>query len=299
MIAADLVADLVAAVAPVADQLADVRWRDATAGERLAVRNGHVSTVCPVKAALDGDGEFQTTPTTAGPAAALTVLDRVLLGGLDPMRGAPAADPPSAFRATYQEQLDDWPWTWARDEASPEQRALLAAAANRRVSGIARMLSPWPPPAAGHIGMRLSWLHPERPLQLSTRADAVLGRRDGTHTLVVHLGGDHGAATRRRLAYDAVLEAVSLRRPPAAVRGLLPDAGRDWTIAVDDAVLAEGIAAAAAGARTALGAQRLVATGLVAQPGPACRYCAHRDRCEPGSTWLGGPGRLRHGFLAP
>ena len=298
MTAADLVTDLIAALAPVADQLPDVRWRDATAGEKLSVRNGHLAAACPVQAALDGDGGFETTPTTAGPSAALTVLDRLLLGGLDPMRGAPATDPPTAFRATYQEHLDDWPWTWARDEASPEQRALLAAAASRRASGFARMLAPWPPPGVGHIGMRLSWLHPERPLQLGTRVDAVLGRRDGTHTLVVHLTGDHGDATRRRLAYDAVLETVSLRRAPAAVRGLLPDAGRDWTVAVDDALLAEGVAAAGAAARTALGTQRLDAAGLTARAGPACRYCAHQEGCEPGTAWLRGPGRLRHGFLA-
>ena len=229
MIAADLVADLVAAVAPVADQLADVRWRDATAGERLAVRNGHVSTVCPVKAALDGDGEFQTTPTTAGPAAALTVLDRVLLGGLDPMRGAPAADPPSAFRATYQEQLDDWPWTWARDEASPEQRALLAAAANRRVSGIARMLSPVAaagggphrdaaqlaaprtPAPAEHQGRRRPrpprrHPHPRRaPRRRPRRRDAAaprLRRRPRDREPPTAAGGGPGTAPGRRAGLD-------------------------------------------------------------------------------------------------
>lgn len=297
MNAADLVAALVEALAPAADQLPDVPWREATAGEKLVVRADHVATACPVQAALDGDGDFETTPVTAGPTAATTVTDRLVHGSLDPSRPAPATDPGGAFRAVWGEELDEWPWDWARGEASPTERSLLSGAVSRRVGALARMLDPWPPPDASGIGRRHNWVHPQRPLQLRTRIDVVLGRRDGTHTLVVLLNGDHGPATRRRLAYDAVLETVSLRRPPARVRALLPDAGREWTVEVDDDLLGEGVTAAADAARLALATQRIDPAGLAPQPGPVCRYCAHVARCPEGDAWLAGPGRLRHGFL--
>lgn len=297
MIVPDLVADLVEALAPTAEQLPDIAWREATAGEKLVVRADHLATACPVQAALDGDGDFDTTPVTAGPTAAMGVLDRLVHGSLDPSRPFPASDPGDGFRAVWDEKLDDWPWDWARDEASPAERALLSGAVNRRVGAVARMLDPWPPPDATSIGRRNNWLHPERPLQLRTRTDLILGRRDGTHTLVVLLGGDHGPVTRRRLAYDAVLEAVSLRRPPARVRALLPDAGREWTVEVDDDLLAEGVTAAADAARLALATQRIDPAGLAPQPGAVCRYCAHVARCPEGEAWLAGPGHLRHGFL--
>ncbi len=81
--------------------------------------------------------------------------------------------------------------------------------------------------------------------------------------------------------------------------GLLPDAGRRWSVAVDDALLDEGIDAAADAARTALGVQRRDAAGLERRPGPGCRSCAHAVTCDSGTAWLHGPGRLRLGFLPP
>lgn len=297
--AADLVGALVDALAPVADQLPDVRWADATDAERLAVRPGQLAAACPAQAALDGDDGFEPTPVTAGPAASLDVLDRLVHGSLDPSRPLPAADPGGGFLSVWAERLEDWPWDWARKEAGPADRALLAGAVRRRVTALARMLRPWPPPDASTVGHRLRWFHPQRPLRLDSRADLVLGRRDGGHTLVVLLTGDHGHATRRRLAYDALLETVSLRRPPAAVRGLLPDAGRDWAVPVDDALLAEGVAAAADAARLALGVQRRDAAALARRPGTHCRRCAHAGACPQGTAWLDGPGRLAHGFLPP
>jgi hypothetical protein len=296
--AADVVARLVEALGPVADQLPDVTWRDATWDERLPIRSGQVALTCPARAALDGDEPFETSPAIAGPAAALAVIDRLALGHRDPTRGGAATDLLSAFRVAYKDEHEQWPWDWAH-QASEEQRVLLAGAATRRAAGIARMLDPWPPPALGFIGYEPAWFHPQRPLRLKARFDAVLGRRDGSHTLVAVLAGDHGPATRRRLAYDALLEVLSLRRPPARVLGLLPDAGRRWSVPVDDGLIDEGIAAAADAARSALGVQRRDASGLERRPGPGCRSCAHAVTCDGGAAWLAGPGRLRLGFLSP
>jgi hypothetical protein len=295
---ADVVTRLVEALGPVADQLADVPWRDATWDERLGIRSGQVAVACPARAALDGDEPFETSPTIAGPAAGLGVLDRLALGHRDVTRGGAATDPMSAFRVAYKDEHEKWPWDWAHG-GTEEQRVLLAGAATRRAAGIARMLDPWPPTALGFVGFEPNWLYPQRPMRLKARFDAVLGRRDGTHTLVAVIAGDHGPATRRRLAYDALLEVLSLRRAPARVLGLLPDAGRRWSVPVDDALLDEGIEAAAVAARTALGVQRRDATGLERRPGPGCRSCAHAVTCDSGSAWLAGPGRLRLGFLAP
>jgi hypothetical protein len=127
----------------------------------------------------------------------------------------------------------------------------------------------------------------------------VLGRRDGTHTLVIVIGGDHRSSTRRRLTYEALVEALALRRPPAAVLGLLPDAGRSWRVDVDEALLLEGVDAATLGAKTALGVARATGRSLPRTPGPLCRRCAHRASCAEGTAWLAGPGRRRSGFLPP
>jgi hypothetical protein len=295
---ADVVTSLVEALGPVADQLAAVPWRDASWDERLGIRSGMVVGSCPARAALDGDEPFETRPALAGPAASLAVVDRLAFGHRDPTRGGAATDLLSAFRVAYKDEHEQWPWDWAH-QATEEQRVLLAGAATRRAAGIARMLDPWPPPGLGHVGLETSWIHPQRPLRLKARFDAVLGRRDGSHTLDAVVPGDHGPATRRRLAYDALLEVLSLRRAPARVLGLLPDAGRRWSVAVDDALLDEGIDAAAHAARTALGVQRRDATGLDRRPGTGCRSCAHAVTCDRGTAWLAGPGRLRLGFLSP
>jgi hypothetical protein len=115
----------------------------------------------------------------------------------------------------------------------------------------------------------------------------------------VVLTGDHGRATRDRLAYEALVELLNLRRPPAVVHGLLPDAGRTWSLTVDDELLAAAVAVAAAAARTALGVRRGDAGDLPRRPSPTCRYCAHAGSCDDGTTWLAGPGRRRLGFLDP
>jgi hypothetical protein len=225
------------------------------------------------------------------------VLDRLLLGDLDPLRVNRPQDPATAFRDVYKGTPDDWAWRWAKDEATPEQRILLHAAVSRRVAGAARLLDPWPPPDATHAGRRAPWPHPTKPLRLAGATDVTLGKRDGTHTLVVVLTGDHTGTTRERVAFEAVVEVLLRRRTPAAVRALLADAGRDWSVAVDDDLLATGIEAVGTAARTALGARRADAAGLPRRPGPACRRCAHATGCAEGAAWLAGPGRLRLGFL--
>jgi hypothetical protein len=298
MNAADLVALLLEAVAPVTDQLPEVRWREAADAERLTVRPAHVAAGCPAAAALDGDQGFTPRPVVVGPAAAGAVLDRLLLGPRDPKRGGGAGDPATAFREVLADPPEHWAWDWATT-ATREERALLSAAVSRRAAGVARMLQPWPPPDATHAGRRSPWTHPTRPFRLTGGIDVTLGRRDGTHTIVVVLTGDHTGNTRERLAYEAVVEVLTLRRPPAVVRGLLPDAGRAWSVDVDDALLETGIAAAAGGARTALGIGRIDAAGLPRRPSPACRRCAHAVGCPEGEAWLAGPGRRRLGFLPP
>lgn len=296
MNAAEAIAALLDALSPVTDQLADLPWREAGDAERLSVRPAHVTTACPAALALDGDTGFEARPVVVAPAATGAVLDRLLLGDRDPARVLGPADPASAFREVLASPPEHWAWDWATT-ATREQRAVLSAAVGRRAAGVARMLSPWPPPDATHAGRRPPWTHPTRPLRLVGGVDVTLGKRDGTHTVVVVLTGDHTGGTRRRLAYEALVELLVLRRAPAVVRGLLPDAGRDWALAVDDEVLVDGISAAAEAAATALGVQRTDASRLPRRPSPACRRCAHRRGCPEGAAWIDGPGRLALGFL--
>jgi hypothetical protein len=298
MEASDVAARVLDALAPVAEQLPEVRWRDAAADDRLTVRSAHAAPACPAAMALDGDPGFAPRPAVVAPAATGAVLDRLVLGDRDPTRRGGATDPATAFREVLADPPEHWAWEWAVG-AGREERALLAAAVSRRVAGVARMLEPWPPPDATHAGRRAPWIHPDRPLRLTGSIDATLGRRDGTHTIVVLLSGDHAAGTRQRLAYEAVLEVLNRRRPPAVVRGLLPDAGRQWSLPVDDDLLDLGAAAVGLAARTALGVRRADAGGLARRPSTACRRCPHVDGCAEGRVWLGGPGRLRLGFLPP
>lgn len=296
--------DLVAALALVADQVAEHRpGVKPDAGDWLDVRAGTVAAAlrCPAATALDGERGFEASAATAGWKATADATDLLVHGHHDPRRGAPPTDPASAFRQLWNDRarLDGWPWPWLGEEAQPADRALTAAEVHRRTSGIARMLDPWPPPDAGSVGHRASWVFPRRTLRLHGRAELVLGRRGRGHTLVVVLNGDHGPATRTRLAYEAVVEAAALRATPATVLGLLPDAGRRWPLEVDDALLADGVAAAAGAAAAALGARTRDARRLERTPSGACGWCSHRGGCEPGTTWLAGPGRLRSGFLPP
>ncbi len=296
MNAPELVAAVVEALEAVADQLPpSPPGEKVDPAERLVVRSGDLG--CPAAAALDGEDPFVEQAATAGWGAASTVLDRLVTGHVDPRRGRPPTDPAAGFRTAMREvELLDWPWTWL-DTAGPADRATTAAEVHRRVAATARLLDPWPPPDARMIGVRPTWWFPGRPLRLQGRIDAVLGRRDGTHTAVVVLPGDHGPSTRSRLAYEALLESLAQRRPPATVLGLLPDAGRRWPLAVDDALLLEGVEVAAVAARTALGRRRRDAAGLDRRPGVRCRWCAHAATCAEGVAWLAGPGRLRSGFL--
>ena len=298
----DLRTAVVAALEGVADQLPDTPpGTKVDPGDRLVVRSSMVgrALTCPAAVALDGETPFEDSPATAGWSASATVLDRIVMGHLDPHRGRPPTDPASGFRVALDEvERLDWPWPWL-DGADRAEKAVTAAAVHRRVAATARVLGPWPPDDVRHIGARPSWTFPGRPLRLQGRVDAVLGRRDGTHTIVVGLAGDHGPATRARLASEAAIEALQLRRPPATVLGLLADAGKRWPLAVDDELLVEGVAAAGVAARAALGARRRDATGLARRPGPRCRSCAHGAGCGPGGAWLAGPGRLRSGFLPP
>jgi hypothetical protein len=295
-------ASVVAALEGVADQLPESPpGTKVEPGVRLDVRSSAVARAltCPAATALDGESPFEDGPGVAGWGASVTVLDRIVSGHLDPGRGRPPQDPASGYRTALKEvERLDWPWPWI-DGASRAEKAVTAAEVHRRVAATARVLDPFPPADARFIGTRPSWSFPGRPLRLQGRVDLVLGRRDGTHTIVVGIRGDHGPTTRAQLAYEAVVESLQLRRPPALVLGLLPDAGRRWPVTVDDTLLGEGVAAAAVAARAALGARRRDASGLDRRPGPRCRGCAHGGGCAPGAAWLAGPGRLRHGFLPP
>jgi hypothetical protein len=285
---AELRAAVVAAVEDVADQLADNE-------PPLVVRRA--VTTCPAALALDGETPFEDSPAVAGRAATATVLDRIVTGHLDPSRARPPTTPAAGFRTALQEAaVLEWPWPWV-DSSDRPVRAVTAAEVHRRASAAARMLPSWPPPQAVFPRRQPSWTFPGRPLKLHARLDLVLGRRDGTHTTVVVLNGDHGPDTRAALAYLAVVEALDQHRPAATILGLLPDAGRRWSVPVDEDLLADGVAAAGLAARAALGARRNDAAGLERRPGRRCRWCAHAAGCGPAEAWLAGPGRLRHGFL--
>jgi hypothetical protein len=296
---ADLLATTLEALAVVTDQQPDQRWNDADAGERLAVRPFLVTAACAASLALDGPQPFVEVPAVAGPAASAAVLDRLLLGDPDPRRATRPTTPAEGYRAVLTSGLlEGWPWDWLNEEGPPA-KAAVAAEVHRRVSAVARLLPDWPPPNATRTGRLPTWTHPTRPLRLHGGVDLVLGRRDGTHTLVVVIGGDHRSTTRRRLTYEALVETLALRRAPAAVHALLPDAGRSWRVDVDAALLREGIDAAVLGARTAFGTATATDPSLPRTPGPLCRRCAHQATCTEGTAWLSGPGRLRAGFLPP
>lgn len=302
MNAEELKAAVVDALATVADQLPEAPpGGRVDPAERLDLRGTNVSDVvgCPAAAALAGEEPFVECAATAGWGAAAVVLDRLVSGHLDPGRGHPPTDPASGFRTALAEvEHLGWPWTWLAG-ADRAERALTAGEVHRRLSAAARLLSPFPPTGVSHVGRRPSWSFPGRPLRLVGRVDLVLGKRDGRHTLVVVLNGDHGPATLPRLAFEALVESLELRRPPATVLGLLPDAGRRWPVAVDDELLEHGVAVAALLARARLGQRRRDANGLERRPGPRCRECAERASCAEGASWLAGPGRLRAGFLPP
>jgi hypothetical protein len=281
--------DLVAAVEAVADQLGD--------DDRLDVRRAHVAA-CPAAAALDGDGGFEANPATTAWQLAAAAGDRLVNGSADPNRGRPPSTPSEALDLAAEETSDDWAFDWWAGSDEPA-RSVARADVVRRIAGLARLASTWPPPEPVKYGHRPSWTFPQGPLRLAGRVDLVAGRRGHDHTVVVALPGDHGPLTRARLAYEALVETVALNRPPAYVLGLLPDAGRRWRIAVDEALLAEGVAAAGVAARVALGARRRDDHGLERRPSPRCRWCQHRGDCPEGAAWLDGPGRLRSGFLPP
>jgi hypothetical protein len=290
---------LVAALEGVADQLPE-----APPGEKvdpaswLDVRSSGLAgaLACPAADALDGETPFEEAPALVGRRATSTVLDRIVHGHLDPSRGKPPSDPATGFRTALREvEHLDWPWPWVH-QATRAEKAMTAAEVHRRAGAIARMLDPWPVDVT-HVGLPTTWTFPGRTLRLKGWADAVVGKRGRDHTLVVALGGDHSSATRARLAFEAVVDALQCRRVPGAVLALLPDAGRRWQVTVDDGLLVDGIAAAAVGARAALGARRRDASGLERRPGPRCRTCAHAGACAEGAAWLAGPGRLRAGFL--
>jgi hypothetical protein len=291
----------VAAVSTVADQLPDGRPSEHPT-DRVEVRGGaHVAAAsrCPAMLALDGDDGFVPGAAVAGPGATATVVDLLVHGHLDPGRGGAPTTPAAGFRTAWDARgrTEEWPWPWVRDDATREDRAVLAAGVARRTAALARLLDPWPPPDASHVGWRPRWAFPGRPLTLHGRVDIVLGRSGHGHRIVVVLGGDHGPATRARLCYEALVATLHLRAAPGQVLGLLPDAGRRWPVTVDDGVLAEGVEAAGAAARAALGVRRASAAGLPRRPGAWCRGCAHTAGCDPGRTWLAGPANRIAGFL--
>lgn len=284
---------VVEALAGVADQLPE-----AGEGERLDVRGTSHLGPCPAAIALDGDAPFEPSPQTAAWTLASLATDRLVHGSTDPLSGARPADPAAALDLAVAEVTDDWAGDWWAT-ATDAERAVAGGDVARRVAALARMASTWPLPPPVRVGHRRTWSFPGRSLRLCGRVDLVFGGPADGRRLVVVLGGDHGATTRSRLAYEALVDALAAGRPAAAVVGVLPDAGRRWRIAVDDTVLAEGITAAAGAARAALGARRRDAAGVPRRPGPRCRACAHATGCDDGGSWLAGPGRLQAGFLRP
>lgn len=290
--------DLIDALAPVADQLAERVPGEPV--EELAVRHSHVrqATECPAAAALDGETPFEATPALVSWELAAQAADLLVHGHRDPQRAGGPTTPAGALALATEEVTDNWAFDWWAS-AGEAERSVAEAAAVRRLSALARMASSWPPEGPVTVGHRPSWRFPNRALVLKGRVDLVIGRRGDGHTLVVVLGGDHRAEVTRRAAFEAVVEAAALNRPPAWVLMALPDAGWKRPVRVDDALLRDGVAVAAEAASVALAAVRRDATGLDRRPGARCRRCVHSANCPPGGKWLANTGRVRLGFLPP
>ena len=104
--------------------------------------------------------------------------------------GPPGRRPGAAFREVLAEPPEHWAWDWATT-ASREERALLSAAVEPAGGRGGPDAGAVAAADATHAGRRPPWTHPTRPFRLIGGIDATLGKRDGGHTIVVVLTGDH------------------------------------------------------------------------------------------------------------
>jgi hypothetical protein len=198
---------------------------------------------------------------------------------------------------------------WVADRLDAGDAADLAAAtgsAARWLTGFVRVVG-WPAPdgltlfAPGRDGGGpWPWRPGKRsPVKVASGADGRIGRTRGSgdFAMLVHrptTGGDE--RLRDRAAYEATAAALAIGIVPASVLVTAGDTGERLRVAVDPDLLHMGVELVAGAVRHRHVATRQGPDPTAALPSPACRHCPVVDRCDPGRTWLAGPGRWRGGL---
>lgn len=138
------------------------------------------------------------------------------------------------------------------------------------------------------------------PVTIASSPDAVLGKvtASGGYGLLVHRPAiPHDAVLVDRAAVEAVAAGLVTGVMPAQVVVTAGDTGETLRFPVDETLIARGSQLIVDVVR-----QRVTATGddahdaADATPSTACHHCPGLDRCQPGQTWLAGPGRWRDGL---
>jgi hypothetical protein len=283
-------------LADVAHRCAPGRFWDAPDNERIRVGDFDVSesVTCEARAGATPITPFESSVRTVWRAAAYDTLYELRDG---------ADGPPGAYRAAHAHgDPERWPWSWIRTNgrdtpsASPAERVLVGQKAINLTSAAARGFGTWPPEGLQQFGWRPDWFYPDRALRLAGRIDAVL-RLDGETTLAFFIRGGWNRRLLRQVAYNSVMATLGREDPDAALV-MFPDLGahRTMRLAVDGALLDDGVEAAAQAAEILAVRAGLMVRELARTPGPHCRYCEIAAGCDPGSDWLGGPGARRFGF---
>ena len=226
---------------------------------------------------------------------------------------APCPEPLAAVRAWMRAMRtvpDSAVGDWVADRAAHGDDVTLAAAAagaTRWMAGFVRVLG-WPLPdrlrllgTGRRTGDRpLRWPAARRSaVTVASGADARIGRvrGSGDFAIVVHRpsGGEDGRV-RDRAAFEATAAALAIGIVPASVLVTAGDTGERLRVAVDTDLLHSGVELVAGAVRHRHVATRQGPDPTAALPSPACRHCPVLDRCDPGRTWLAGPGRWRGGL---
>jgi hypothetical protein len=258
----------------------------------------------------DGWGFPGWSPGTAAAAVGRAALDRHLDGpGTDRL-----PDPLEAVRSWMRAcgTLDargvaGWIGE-LRDDRDAAALAATAAGAARWLAGFLRVLG-WPLPDRTALlnvtregtpssGPRW-WPAKGSPVTVGSGADARIGRvrGRGDHVLVVHRpsSGDD-REVHRRAVFEAAAGALVHRVAPDAVLMTAGDTGDRSRVVVDEGALAAGAAMIVEVVRQRVAAVDRAFDAADATPSGACRWCALRAGCPPGSAWLAGPGRWRAGL---
>jgi len=123
---------------------------------------------------------------------------------------------------------------------------------------------------------------------LSGKVDLTVGRADGLRAgkvLVDLKTGGFAPAHRDDLRFYALIETLRLGTPPRLLATYYLDGGRLQDETVSEAVLATAVERIVQGAHLVV-ELRHEGREPVLRPAAPCRWCARRERCEPGQTWL-------------